>query len=48
MLADYVYKKTIEVGRNIEEINNKAIDSMIMTNLQISEGLMSNQMQKAC
>ncbi len=47
-LADYVSQKTIEVGQNIEEINDKAIDSMIMTNLQISEGLMCNQMQKAC
>lgn len=47
-LADYVSKKTIEVGQNIEEINDRAIDSMIMTNLQISEGLMSSQMQQAC
>ena len=47
-LADYVSQKTFEVGQNIEEINDKAIDSMIMTNLQISEGLMCNQMQKAC
>ena len=47
-LADYVSKKTIEVGQNINEINDKAIDSMIMTNLQISEGLMNNQLQQAC
>ena len=43
-LADYVSKKTIEVGRNIDNINIKALDSMIDTNLQISEGLMSKQM----
>ena len=46
-LADYVSKKTIEIGQNINDINHKAIDSMIMTNLQISEGLMNNQMKKA-
>lgn len=40
-LADYVSAKTIEVGQDIENINPKTIDSMIMTNLQISEGLMS-------
>ena len=42
-LADYVSGKTIEVGRDIDNINDKALDSMIMTNLQISEGLISNQ-----
>lgn len=40
-LADYVSSKTLEVGRNIEKINDKALDSMILTNLQISEGLLS-------
>lgn len=40
-LADYVSGKTMEVGRNIEKINDKALDSMILTNLQISEGLLS-------
>ena len=40
-LADYVSAKTIEVGQDIENINPKTIDSMIMTNLRISEGLMS-------
>lgn len=40
-LADYVSAKTIEVGQDIENVNPKTIDSMIMTNLQISEGLMS-------
>lgn len=42
-LADYVSAKTLEVGQNIENLNQKAIDSMIMTNLQISEGLMSKK-----
>lgn len=42
-LADYVSAKTIEVGKNVDNINSQAIDSMIMTNLQISEGLMSGE-----
>lgn len=42
-LADYVSAKTIEVGQNIENANPKTIDSMIMTNLQISEGLLSRR-----
>ncbi len=42
-LADYVSGKTLEVGKNIEKNNDKVLDSMIMTNLQISEGLISNQ-----
>lgn len=42
-LADYVSSKTLEVGSNINELNDKALDSMIMTNLQISEGLMASQ-----
>lgn len=42
-LADYVSAKTIEVGQDFEHINTKAIDSMIMTNLQISEGLISKE-----
>ena len=42
-LADYVSAKTTEVGQNIENANPKTIDSMIMTNLQISEGLMSRR-----
>ncbi|MBR1604957.1 MAG: hypothetical protein IJ660_02485 [Alphaproteobacteria bacterium] len=40
-LADYVSAKTLEVGKDMNNVNAKAIDSMIMTNLQISEGLMS-------
>ena len=43
-LADYVSQKTLEVGKNIDNVNIKALDSMIDTNLQISEGLMSKQM----
>ncbi len=44
-LADYVSSKTLEIGQDVNNVNGKAIDSMIMTNLQISEGLMS--MKKA-
>lgn len=42
-LADYVSSKTLEIGKNVNNLNHKALDSMIMTNLQISEGLMSNR-----
>ena len=42
-LADYVSAKTLEVGKDINNINSSAIDSMIMTNLQISEGLISRE-----
>ena len=35
--------KTIEVGQDVTKLNDKAIDSMIQTNLQISEGLMSKE-----
>ncbi len=42
-LADYVSNRTLEVGKNVGSENGKAIDSMIMTNLQISEGLMSKR-----
>jgi flagellar biosynthesis regulator FlaF len=42
-LADYVSAKTIEVGQDVTKINDKAIESMIQTNLQISEGLMSKE-----
>ena len=42
-LADYVSAKTLEVGQDMKNINVKALDSMIMTNLQISEGLMSRE-----
>lgn len=44
-LADYISKKTIEVGQHMDKPNGKALDSMIMTNLQISEGLMANRSQ---
>ena len=42
-LADYVSAKTIEMGQNLDNVNAKTLDSMIMTNLQISEGLMSRR-----
>lgn len=42
-LADYVSAKTLEVGQNLNNLNEQAIDSMIMTNLQISEGLMTKE-----
>ena len=40
-LADYVSSKTLDIGKNIDNINDKALESLIMTNLQISEGLIS-------
>ena len=42
-LADYISSKTLEVGKNVNNLNHKALDSMIMTNLQISDGLLSNR-----
>ena len=42
-LADYVSAKTLEVGQSLDNLNEQALDSMIMTNLQISEGLMSKE-----
>ena len=42
-LADYVSSRTREVGKNVDNLNQKALDCMIMTNLQISEGLMSKR-----
>ena len=42
-LADYVSAKTLELGKNIEDIDDKVLDSIINTNLQISEGLISSQ-----
>lgn len=42
-LADYVSTKTLEMGKNVDDINQKALDTMIMTNLQISEGLMTKR-----
>lgn len=41
-LADYVSAKTLEVGKDINNINDSVLDSMINTNLQISEGLISS------
>lgn len=42
-LADYISSKTLEIGKDINNVNDKVIDSMINTNLQISEGLISSQ-----
>ncbi|MBE6453129.1 MAG: hypothetical protein E7012_06550 [Alphaproteobacteria bacterium] len=42
-LADYVSSKTLEVGKDISNVNAKVIESMIDTNLQISEGLITSQ-----
>jgi len=42
-LADYVSSKTLELGRNIDNVNDTLIDSIINTNLQISEGLITFQ-----
>ena len=42
-LADYISSKTIEIGKNVHKVNDKALDSLIMTNLQNSEGLLANQ-----
>ena len=42
-LADYVSAKTIVVGLNFENANLMTIDCMILSNLQISEGLMSRR-----
>ena len=42
-LADYVSAKTLEVGKNIDNVSDVTLDSMINTNLQISEGLISQE-----
>lgn len=42
-LADYVSSKTLEIGKDINNVNDKVLDSMINTNLQIFEGLICNQ-----
>ncbi len=42
-LADYVSSKTLEIGRDLDNVNSATIESMINTNLQISEGLISSQ-----
>lgn len=41
-LADYVSTKTIDLGKNVNNMNDKTLESLIMTNLQISEGLISS------
>lgn len=42
-LADYISKKTLEVGKDINNVNDVVLDSMINTNLQISEGLITQE-----
>ena len=42
-LADYVSSRTLEMGKDLKRLNPKTLDSMIMTNLQISEGLMARR-----
>ena len=42
-LADYVSSKTLEVGKDLDNVNASVIESMINTNLQISEGLITSQ-----
>lgn len=42
-LADYISSKTLELGKDINNVNDKTLDSMINTNLQISEGLISRE-----
>ncbi|MFI3242032.1 MAG: flagellar biosynthesis regulator FlaF [Alphaproteobacteria bacterium] len=42
-LSDYVSIKTIKIGNNLNESNLNSLDSLISTNLQISEGLISTQ-----
>ncbi|MBE6448395.1 MAG: hypothetical protein E7018_03750 [Alphaproteobacteria bacterium] len=42
-LADYVSSKTLEVGKNLDKVDNGTIESFINANLQISEGLITSQ-----
>lgn len=42
-LADYVAAQTLIFGNSTDKANYGVIDTMIMTNLQISEGLMANK-----
>ncbi len=39
-LADYTAQKTFETGSNLNDINHKAVDSLININLEISEGML--------
>lgn len=45
-LADFVSQKTIEIGKNLDNVNVSTIETMINTNLQISQGLMAKQMEQ--
>ncbi len=42
-LADYVSSQTFRVGQSLAEENFAALDSLVKTNLQISDGLMAGQ-----
>lgn len=42
-LADYVAKNTIKLGQNLDNIDQKILDSLININRQISEGLLGNR-----
>ena len=42
-LADYVAKNTIVLGQNLNQINEKLLDSFININRQIAEGLLGHQ-----
>ncbi|MDD4556901.1 MAG: flagellar biosynthesis regulator FlaF [Alphaproteobacteria bacterium] len=42
-LADYMSAKTIEVGQNLSNFDENTLEHMINTNLQVTEGLVSNR-----
>ena len=42
-LADYVATNTIKLGQNLDNIDQKILDSFININRQISEGLLGNR-----
>lgn len=42
-LADYVAKNTIKLGQNLDNIDQKMLDSFININRQISEGLLGHR-----
>lgn len=42
-LADYVAKNTIKLGQNLDNVDQKMLDSFININRQISEGLLGHR-----
>ena len=42
-LADYVASNTIKLGKNLDEMDQKILDTLININRQISEGLLGHQ-----